>query len=127
MVVLLAGDAYSGLQIMVLRSKDTNMTYEQRLTVIKPKTKHLLDFKHLKKVDQDECITMDEIPKFKANCTEFNANIKRKIISRLIYRSLLLAIVTSGLLCITINVLSWVVKRRHRAIVVPTQGPLRRW
>lgn len=119
-IVLLAGDSYSGLHIMVLRSNNTNLTYEQRMSLIEPAIKHLLHFKNLKKVQQDECITMSQTAqKLIANCTEFNANMKRKIISDMICKSLLLAFVISGLLCITINVVCWVVKRRNRAKVAP--------
>lgn len=44
-VVIFGNDSY----IMVLWSNDTNMTYEQRMTLIQLKVRHLLDWNNLKK------------------------------------------------------------------------------
>lgn len=120
-IVLLAGDSYSGPHIMVLRSSDTNMTYEQRMALIQPKVR--LDFKTLKRVKPEDCIAMEKLSKFNEttfpNCKEFDANMKRITISDMVRKSLLLTIVVSGLLCIITNGVCWFVKRRNRAVVAP--------
>lgn len=125
-IVLLAGDSYSGPQLMVLRSNDTNMTYEQRMGLIQLKVKYSLDFKTLKRVEPEDCITMEKLAKFNEttfpNCKEFHEAMKEKIISDIVRKSLLVAIVVSGLLCIILNSVFWFVKRKNRNVVTPSQS-----
>lgn len=129
-VVLLGGDSGTGPHVMVLRSNTTNMTYKQRMTLIKLKLKPLLDLKNLKKVGIDDCIAEGDVKEFKEDkllkCKKFIAimeeEMKRSIITDMIRKSLLVAIALSGFLCIILNGAWWFIQRKNRFQVAPTQG-----
>lgn len=118
-LVLKGGDSWSGPHVMVLRSKKSNMTYEQRMQLIDLKIKDSLDFDSLKKVEVDDCSSKERLleglmrTKLR-KCWELN-ELKDKDVIR---RSLWLALVASGILWITLNGICWVVKQRNGTLVV---------
>lgn len=121
-VVLLGDDSSTGPHIMILRSNDTNMTYEQRMALIEPTIKPFLNLTNITKVEIGDCDTMVSLTEFNATtfrkCTEFNERRKRKIITK----SILLAIAGSGLLGIFLLIGCWFVNRKNKALVAPVQG-----
>lgn len=117
-VVLFGDDSYSGPHIMVLRSNDTNMTYEQRMSLIEPKIAPFFDFKNLKKVERIDCEKIDHWESKDTSlrkCWEFHLNKKRKIISDIIGYFLLFVIVVGALSCIIVKSFCWFVKRKKVA------------
>lgn len=126
-VVLKGGDSRCGPHIMVLGSHTSRMTYEERMNLIEPKISHSLDFKSLKQVEPNECKTMKTITEeFKEinlrKCRELIEVMKKEGTSEMIQRSLMLALIASGLLYILINGLCWVVKHRNWCLVNPVQS-----
>lgn len=123
-VVLMGDDSSSDRHIMVLRSSDTNMTNEQRKTLIESRTKLFLDFDNLKKEDNVDCDSIDYLEYKKTTlhkCLAFFEIMKKKINSDIIGYLLLLSIVVVSLSCIIFKSFRWFVKRKIRAQVAPAQ------
>lgn len=125
-IVLLGGDERSGPQIMILKSKNTNMTNVQRMDLIKSKIKHSFVFENLKKIEPIACPSWQEIYEkhktiYLPKCKKF-IELKEEEKKYFIYKCFLIVLVVTGLLWIIVYGIYWMKARKN--VIVPRRAEI---
>lgn len=121
-VVLLGHDFWSGPHVMILRSQSTNMTYKERMDLVKSKLNGIFDFKSLRKVEDRPLCKMrttsfDNFIKIQyRKCQQY---IQCKKSERLLYQVLITGLALGGALWIIIFGIYCIRKRQAKAIIAP--------